>query len=138
MGMKEDYLIKVDEVVVRAFNEGVIAIGKDVWEDYAIRHRLLLYGEIRDNYYSLNELGIRYVMEGCSKGLKDKVQRQEDIERLSIETQSFTKKRQRWMFRFAVASFILSILSILSQIGLLSKTSQWLSDLAQWICSTLS
>lgn len=136
--MKEDYLIKVDEVVVRAFNEGVIAIGKDVWEDYAIRHRLLLYGEIRDNYYSLNDLGIRYVMYGCSKGLKAKVQRQEDVEQLSIETQSFTKKRQRWMFRFAVASFILSILSILSQIGLLSKTSQWLSDLAQWICSTLS
>jgi hypothetical protein len=59
----------------------------------AIRHRLLLYGEIKDGYYSLNEFGIRYVMEGCSNGLKDKIKRQEEIERLEIETQSFTKKK---------------------------------------------
>ena len=89
MTMKEDYLIKVDEVVVRAFNEGVIAIGKDVWEDYAIRHRLLLYGEIKDNLYSLNELGIRYVMEGCSEGIKRKQAKDEYINDLNIEA---TKK----------------------------------------------
>lgn len=89
MAMKEDYLIKVDEVVVRAFNEGVIAIGKAVWEDYAIRHRLLLYGEIKDNLYSLNELGIRYVMEGCSEGIKRKQAKDEYINDLNIEA---TKK----------------------------------------------
>ena len=135
--MEEDYLIKVDEVVMGAFKGGVVAIRKEVWEDYAIRHRLLLYGEIRDNYYSLNELGIRYVMEGCSKGLKEKIRRQENIERLSIETQSFTKDKQVWVYRFAVVSFVLSILSILSQIGLLSMILQWIPDLAQWISSII-
>lgn len=135
--MKENYLIIVDKVVMNAFNKGAIAIRNEEWEDYAIRHRLLLYGEIRDNYYSLNELGIRYVMEGCSKGMKEKVQRQENIERLEIETQSFTERKQKWIFRFAVSSFILSILSILAQVGLLSKTLQWISDLVQWICCIL-
>jgi hypothetical protein len=135
--MEENYLIIVDKVVMNAFNKGAIAIRNEEWEDYAIRHRLLLYGEIRDNYYSLNELGIRYVMEGCSKGMKEKVQRQENIERLEIETQSFTKRKQKWIFRFAVSSFILSILSILAQVGLLSKTLQLISDLVQWICCIL-
>lgn len=135
--MEENYLIIVDKVVMNAFNEGAIAIRNVEWEDYAIRHRLLLYGEIRDNYYSLNELGIRYVMEGCSKGMKEKVHRQENIERLEIETQSFTERKQKWIFRFAVSSFILSILSILAQVGLLSKTLQWISDLVQWICCIL-
>lgn len=135
--MKDGYLIKVDEIVMKSFNEGVITIREELWEEYAIRHRLLLYGDVKDGYYSLNELGIKYVIEGCSKGLKEKIQRQEDIERLEIETQSFTKRRQKWIFRFAVASFILSILSILAQVGLLSKTLQWISDLVQWICSIL-
>jgi hypothetical protein len=89
MDMKDDYLIKVDEIVMEAFYEGVIAIGKDVWEDYAIRYRLLLYGEIRDNYYSLNELGIRYVMDGCSEGIKRKQVKDEYINDLNIEA---TKK----------------------------------------------
>lgn len=136
--MKYDYLEIVDEVVMNAFEEGFSIPTQELWDMYAVKSRLELYGYKEEGRYYLNDLGIRYVMYGCSKGLKAKVQRQEDVEQLSIETQSFTKKRQRWMFRFAVASFILSILSILSQIGLLSKTSQWLSDLAQWICSTLS
>lgn len=135
--MKEEYLIKVDEIVMKAFDEGVITIRDELWEEYAVRHRLLLYGDVKDGYYSLNELGIRYVMKGCSKGLKEKIQRQEDIERLEIETQSFTKRKQKWIFRFAVSSFILSILSILAQVGLLSKTLQWISDLTQWIWSIL-
>ena len=101
MGMKEEYLILVDEIVIEAFDKGVITISKEIWAEYAIRHRLLLYGDVKDGYYSLNELGIRYVMEGCSKGLKEKIQRQENIEQLEIETQSFTKRKQEWTFWMA-------------------------------------
>jgi hypothetical protein len=101
MDMKGEYLNTVDKVIMKAFDEGVIVIEKELWEDYAIRHRLLLYGEIKDGYYSLNEFGIRYVMEGCSNGLKDKIKRQEEIERLEIETQSFTKKKQKYTFWMA-------------------------------------
>lgn len=99
--MKEEYLILVDEIVIEAFDKGVITISKELWAEYAIRHRLLLYGDVKDGYYSLNELGIRYVMEGCSKGLKEKIQRQENIEQLEIETQSFTKRKQEWTFWMA-------------------------------------
>ena len=99
--MKEEYLILVDEIVIEAFDKGVITISKEIWAEYAIRHRLLLYGDVKDGYYSLNELGIRYVMEGCSKGLKEKIQRQDNIEQLEIETQSFTKRKQEWTFWMA-------------------------------------
>jgi hypothetical protein len=76
-------------------------------------------------------------MSGCSIGVNQRLERQKEIELLDIETKTFTKKKQKWVFRFAIVSFVLSILSILSQVGLLAMILQWISKIAQWICCML-
>ena len=134
--MKENYLSIVDEIVMKAFDEGAIVVKEGLWADYAISHRLLLYGSVKDGYYGLNELGIRYVMEGCSKGLKDKFQRQEEIERLEIDTKSFTKKKQNTQFVFSVISLILSILAFFGGFEALQDLLSKLSAIVESLCSS--
>lgn len=133
----DDYLQIVDNVVMKAYSEGFATPKKELWDKYAIKYRLSSYGYLDEGRYYLNENGINYAISGCSKGLKERYDRQCEIERLSIETQSFTKRKQKWTYRFSISSFVLSILSILSQVGLLSEMLQWISDLAQWICCIL-
>ena len=134
----EEYIEIVDNVVKKAYTEGFAIPKKDVWELYAVRYRLNILGYTdEEGRYFLNERGMEYEMNGCSKGMKDKIERIKVIELLDIETKKFTKKKQKWTFRLAVMSLAISIISILSQVGLLSKILQWISDLIQWISCTL-
>lgn len=133
------YIEIVDNVVMMAYAEGFTMPKKEVWDMYAVKSRLNAYGYTdNEGRYFLNEKGMEYVLSGCNEGIKAKIKRQEEIELLDIETKKFTKKKQKWTFRFAVISLVISLISILTQVGLLSKILQWISDLAQWICYILS
>lgn len=134
--MGKDALEKADQIIMDAYINGISIIGTG--DNIVVKQRLRLFGEWIGNAYYLNERGIDYASNGCLKGIKAKIKRQEEIELLDIETKKFTKKKQKWTFRFAVISLVISLISILTQVGLLSKILQWISDLAQWICYILS
>jgi hypothetical protein len=110
---------------------------KSTQNNKVVENRLRIFGEWIDGVYYLNSKGIEYAMSGCSIGVNQRLERQKEIELLDIETKTFTKKKQKWVFRFAIVSFVLSILSILSQVGLLAMILQWISKIAQWICCML-
>lgn len=134
--MGKNYLDIVDKVIVNAFEEGFATPPNSLWDNYAIKARLELYGYKEEQRYYLNELGIRYVMDGCSKGLKDKVQRQEEIERLDIDNKSFTKSKQSMIYWMSVVSFFISILAFFGGYEVLQGLLLWLSNLVELLCSS--
>lgn len=89
MAMKDDYLEIVDEVVMNAFEKGFSIPTQELWDMYAVKSRLELYGYKEEGRYYLNDLGVRYVMDGCSEGIKRKQVKDEYINDLNIEA---TKK----------------------------------------------
>lgn len=98
----ENYLKIIDTVVFMAYNNGFCTPRKDVWDNYAVKERLMLYGYSDDEgRYFLNERGLEYVLNGLSRGAYDRIRRQDEMERLEIETQSFTKKKQKYTFWMA-------------------------------------
>lgn len=106
-----NYLEIVDKVIIEAYKEGFCIVKKEVWDVYAVRYRLNYYGkEDAIGRYYLNEQGIEYAISGCSKGIKERIKRQEEIERLEIETQSFTKRKQNYTFWMATIGGGLAIL----------------------------
>lgn len=134
--MKDSYLDIVDEIIMKAYTEGFCIVDLDTWRIYAVKNSLCEYGksDALGRFY-LNEKGVEYAMSGCSKGIKDRIRRQEELELLEIETKKFTKKKQAWTFRISIVSLILSALSILGQLGFLSLMLQWISTKVQWICN---
>lgn len=85
-----DYLQIVDHVVMEAYSEGFAIPKNEVWNIYAVKHRLMIYGKVEvDGRYYLNEFGLMYVLNGCSEGLKRKQIKDEYIDDLNIEA---TKK----------------------------------------------
>lgn len=98
----EDYLKTIDTVVFMAYNNGFCIPRKDLWDYYAIKEKFLMYGYTdEDGRYFLNEKGLEYARNGLSQGIQDRIKRQEEIERLEIETQSFIKKKQEYTFWMA-------------------------------------
>ena len=83
------YIEKVDNIVMTAFEQGFAIPNKDDLMSYAIIKRLNIYGYIDDDRYYLNELGVRYAMEGCSVGIRKKQEKDEYVVDLSIKA---TKK----------------------------------------------
>lgn len=88
---KNEYLNIVDSIVKDAYINGFSTnhIGCKI---YAVNARLMLYGyekteECVSRYY-LNELGIRYVMEGCSAGIIKKMRDTEESIHSTIEMKS--------------------------------------------------
>jgi hypothetical protein len=133
--MSKESLDIADSIIMDAFSEGMSI--KSTQNNKVVENRLRIFGEWIDGVYYLNSKGIEYAMSGCSIGVNQRLERQKEIELLDIETKTFTKKKQKWVFRFAIVSFVLSILSILSQVGLLAMILQWISKIAQWICCML-
>lgn len=133
--MSKESLDIADSIIMDAFSEGMSI--KSTQNNKVVENRLRIFGEWIDGVYYLNSKGIEYAMSGCSIGINKRLKRQNEIELLDIETKTFTKKKQKWVFRFAIVSFVLSILSILSQVGLLAMILQWISKIAQWICCML-
>lgn len=133
--MSKESLDIADSIIMDAFSEGMSI--KSTQNNKVVENRLRIFGEWIDGAYYLNGKGIEYAMSGCSIGINQRLKRQNEIELLDIETKIFTKKKQKWVFRFAIVSFVLSILSILSQVGLLAMILQWISKIAQWICCML-
>lgn len=133
--MSKESLDIADSIIMDAFSEGMSI--KSTQNNKVVENRLRIFGEWIDGAYYLNSKGIEYAMSGCSIGVNQRLERQKEIELLDIETKTFTKKKQKWVFRFAIVSFVLSILSILSQVGLLAMILQWISKIAQWICCML-
>ena len=137
--MEENYIDIVDDVIMASYKDGYCIPKKEIWDIYAVRYRLNTYGEVgSEGRYFLNERGMEYAISGCSKGIKERIEIQILNERLDIETKTYTKNKQKWMFRFAIASFVLSVLSILGQLGLLSLIWRWISEIEQWICCIIS
>jgi hypothetical protein len=133
--MSKESLDIADNIIMDAFSEGMSI--KSTQNNKVVENRLRIFGEWIDGVYYLNSKGIEYAMSGCSIGVNQRLERQKEIELLDIETKTFTKKKQKWVFRFAIVSLVLSILSILSQVGLLAMILQWISKIAQWICCML-
>ena len=133
--MSKESLDIADSIIMDAFSEGMSI--KSTQNNKVVENRLRIFGEWIDGVYYLNSKGIEYAMSGCSIGINQRLKRQKEIELLDIEMKTFTKKKQKWVFRFAIVSFVLSILSILSQVGLLAMILQWISKIAQWICCML-
>lgn len=129
--MSKESLDIADSIIMDAFSEGMSI--KSTQNNKVVENRLRIFGEWIDGVYYLNSKGIEYAMSGCSIGINQRLKRQKEIELLDIEMKTFTKKKQKWVFRFAIVSFVLSILSILSQVGLLAMILQWISKIAQWI-----
>lgn len=73
-----EYIDAVDEVVRDAFMNGFTTKHLKYKDVYGIKERLGLYGyektEDYVNRYYLNELGVVYVMEGCSNGVERRMQ----------------------------------------------------------------
>lgn len=111
--MKDDYLEVVDEVVMLAFTKGFAMPKKELWNYYAIRHRLNCYGETdNEGRYYLNEAGLRYAMNGCSKGIEDSIERAKKIDNLTIKIQSFSANRQNIAFWLSIIAGIVSLIGI--------------------------
>lgn len=135
--MKDDYLDIVDEVVMKAFRNGCCIPKKEVWDIYAVKYRLNTYGEVsNDGRYYLNERGMEYVLSGCSDGIRDKIKRQEEIERLDIQTKSFTERKQSKTYWMSVISFWISILAFFGGYEVLLDLLSWLSNLVESLCSS--
>lgn len=133
--MSKESLDIADSIIMDAFSEGMSI--KSTQNNKVVENRLRIFGEWIDGVYYLNSKGVEYAMSGCSIGINQRLKRQKEIELLDIEMKTFTKKKQKWVFRFAIVSFVLSILSILSQVGLLAMILQWISKIVQWICCML-
>lgn len=122
----EDYLKTVDVVVFMAYNNGFCVPRKDLWDYYAIKEKLLMYGYTdEDGRYFLNEKGLEYARNGLSQGIQDRIKRQEEIERLEIETQSFIKKKQEYTFwmatiggGIAIVQAIVSIIKLMISVDI--------------------
>ena len=133
--MSKESLDIADSIIMDAFSEGMSI--KSTQNNKVVENRLRIFVEWIDGVYYLNSNGIEYAMSSCSIGVNQRLERQKEIELLDIETKTFTKKKQKWVFRFAIVSFVLSILSILSQVGLLAMILQWISKIEEWICCML-
>lgn len=133
----DNCLKTVDVVVFMAYNNGFCVPRKDLWDYYAIKERLLMYGYTdEDGRYFLNEKGLEYARNGLSQGIQDRIKRQEEIERLDIQTKSFTRNKQRLLFFFSVTSFVLSILAFLNEFGVFKVIGKELSETLKLICNS--
>lgn len=134
--MKTDYIDIVDKIVMKAFIEGLATPSEDVWSRYAVKARLELYGYREGQNYYLNELGIRYALNGYSKGIKERVKAQEELERLDFETKAFTKDKQRKLYWFSNISFWISILAFFGGFEALLDLLSWLLGLIESLCNS--
>lgn len=73
MGKKEFSEI-VDAVIKEAYINGFSLDFSKYMNLYAVKGRLGLYGSIVDDRYYLNELGLKYAMDGCSEGIERRLQ----------------------------------------------------------------
>ena len=105
--MGKDALEKVDRIIMDAYINGISILSTG--DNIVVKQRLRLFGEWIGNAYYLNERGFDYASNGCLKGIKAKIKRQEEIELLDIETKKFTKEKQKWTFLIAVVGCALSI-----------------------------
>ena len=134
--MKIDYIDIVDKIVMKAFIEGIATPSDDIWSIYAVKARLELYGYREVQNYYLNEIGIRYALNGCSKGIKERIKVKEDIERLDFETKTFTKDKQRKLYWFSNISFWMSILAFFGGFEALRDLLSWLLGLIESLCNS--
>lgn len=105
------YLQIVDSVMIEAYREGFTIVGDEKMEVYAVRSRLLVYGYVEDGRYHLNELGVRYVMDGCSEGIEKKIAKDSYISDLNIEATKRAMENSDKAIQLSRKSLIVAVVS---------------------------
>lgn len=67
---RDEFIKVVDAIVKEAYMNGFSTDFSKYMDWYAVKGRLELYGSIIDDKYYLNELGLKYAMDGCSEGIE--------------------------------------------------------------------
>lgn len=126
----EDYIKTIDTVVFMAYNSGFCIPRKDIWDIYAVKERLLMYGCIDDEgRYFLNDKGLEYARNGCSHGIHERIKRQNEMERLNIKMQSYIVKKQTVTFWLSIISFIFSFILLMNELGIIEFLIKSISNL---------
>lgn len=111
MSKANESLDRADEIIMNAFKEGMSIM--DVGDNLVVKHRLSLFGDWINGAYYLNERGFDYALNGCRKGLLENMERLKKIDNLTIETQSFSAKRQNISFWLSIIAGISSFIGII-------------------------
>lgn len=104
-----DYLEIVDRIVLEAYEKGFAKIPTEAWNDVRVRNKLKMYGhENAVGQYFLNQLGVSYAMQGCSKGIMEQMDIEKRIQSLELKMKLFSAEKQELSFWVSIFSAIIS------------------------------
>ena len=107
--MKREYIDIADEIIKTSLDNGYSEPTFDVWKEPKISNILKLYGrtDALGRYY-LNSDGMRYALQGCSKGISEQLDIEKRIQTLELKTKSFSAEKQGISFWVSIFSAIIS------------------------------
>ena len=104
----------VDSIVEEAFTNGFTTAYFRHKEH--ILNRLKVFGYIKDVEYYLNEVGVKYAMDGYSEGIRNRMNRMREMEELDIHIKKFTSRKQNITFWMAAISFVGTIILAIKEV----------------------
>jgi len=106
----------VDSIVQEAFTEGFSISYSNYLNRFDVMGRIKVYGFVESNRYYLNEVGVKYAMDGYSKGIRNRMKRMREMEELDIHIKRFNSKWQVVTFILAVIGVLISTLHLLASL----------------------
>ena len=106
----------VDSIVQEAFTEGFSISYSNYLNRVDVMGRIKVYGFVESNRYDLKEVGVKYAMDGYSKGIRNRMKRMREIEELDIHIKRFNSKWQVVTFILAVIGVLISTLHLLASL----------------------
>ena len=110
------FIETVDSIVEEAFTKGISLKLYKYEERKDIMTRLLIFGNYEQGIYYLNEIGVKYAMNGYSEGIRNRMKRIKEMEELDIQIKRFNSKWQVVTFILAVIGVLISTLHLLASL----------------------
>lgn len=106
----------VDSIVQEAFTEGFSISYSNYLDRVDVMGRLKVYGYVESDRYYLNEIGVKYAMNGYSEGIRNRMKLIREMEELDIQIKRFNSKWQVVTFILAVIGVLISTLHLLASL----------------------
>jgi hypothetical protein len=110
------FIETVDSIVEEAFTKGISLKLYKYEERKDIMTRLLIFGNYEQGIYYLNEIGVKYAMNGYSEGIRNRMKRMREIEELDTQINRYTARKQNVTFWMAAISFIGTTILVIKEV----------------------
>ena len=105
----------VNNIVQEAFTEGFSISYSNYLNRVDVMGRLKVYGYVESDRYYLNEIGVKYAMNGYSEGIRNRMKRMREMEELDIQIKRYKVYTMSTTFWLSIVAVIISFVSILLQ-----------------------